>query len=79
MDEMAAVEKAAVENRPDEITKYLTDRWLADNTLFGPAAKIREGVEAWRAAGVSTPILVPNSVAGDQITALQELFAAFAD
>jgi len=77
MDEMAAVEKAAVENRPDEITKYLTDRWLADNTLFGPAAKIRNGVEAWRETGVSTPILVPNSVNGNQLTALQELFAAF--
>jgi alkanesulfonate monooxygenase SsuD/methylene tetrahydromethanopterin reductase-like flavin-dependent oxidoreductase (luciferase family) len=79
VDEMMAVEKAVADNRRDDIPKFLTDRWLADNTLFGPAAKIREGVEAWRAAGVSTPILVPNSVAGNQITALQELFAAFAD
>jgi alkanesulfonate monooxygenase SsuD/methylene tetrahydromethanopterin reductase-like flavin-dependent oxidoreductase (luciferase family) len=77
MDEMAAVEKAAVENRPDDIPKYLTDRWLADNTLFGPPAKVCEGVAAWRAAGVNTPVLVPNSVAGNQITALKELFAAF--
>jgi alkanesulfonate monooxygenase SsuD/methylene tetrahydromethanopterin reductase-like flavin-dependent oxidoreductase (luciferase family) len=78
VDEMAAVERAIGENRPDEIPQYLTDRWLSDNTLYGPAAKIREGVEAWRAAGVSTPILVPNSVNGNQITALQELFSAFA-
>ncbi|MBV9814702.1 MAG: LLM class flavin-dependent oxidoreductase [Alphaproteobacteria bacterium] len=78
IDEMVAVEKAVAENRPDDIPKYLTDRWLADNTLFGPAAKVRDGVEAWRAAGISTPVLVPNSVAGNQITALQELFAAFA-
>jgi len=77
VDEMTAVEKAVADNRPDDIPKYLTDRWLADNTLFGPAAKVREGVEAWRAAGVSTPILVPNSVGGNQITALEELFAAF--
>jgi alkanesulfonate monooxygenase SsuD/methylene tetrahydromethanopterin reductase-like flavin-dependent oxidoreductase (luciferase family) len=77
MDEMAAVEKAAVENRPDDIPKYLTDRWLADNTLFGPPAKVCEGVAAWRAAGVNTPVLVPYSVAGNQITALKELFAAF--
>jgi alkanesulfonate monooxygenase SsuD/methylene tetrahydromethanopterin reductase-like flavin-dependent oxidoreductase (luciferase family) len=76
-DEMTAVEKAIAENRADDIPKYLPDRWLADNTLFGPAAKIRDGVEAWRAAGVNTPILVPNSVAGNQITALDELFAAF--
>src|SRR5689334_1917480 len=76
-DEMSAVEKAVAENRPDDIPQYLTDHWLADNTLFGSAAKIRDGVEAWRAAGVSTPILVANSVNGNQFTALQELFAAF--
>jgi alkanesulfonate monooxygenase SsuD/methylene tetrahydromethanopterin reductase-like flavin-dependent oxidoreductase (luciferase family) len=76
-DEMSAVEQAIADNRPDAIPKYLTDRWLTDNTLVGPAAKVQDGVEAWRAAGVNTPILVPNSVAGNQITALQELFAAF--
>jgi alkanesulfonate monooxygenase SsuD/methylene tetrahydromethanopterin reductase-like flavin-dependent oxidoreductase (luciferase family) len=77
VDEMSAVEKAVSNNRSDDIPKYLTDRWLADNTLFGPPAKVREGVEEWRAAEVNTPILVPNSVAGNQITALEELLAAF--
>jgi alkanesulfonate monooxygenase SsuD/methylene tetrahydromethanopterin reductase-like flavin-dependent oxidoreductase (luciferase family) len=77
IEEMADVQKAVAENRRDDIPKYLTDRWLADNTLFGPVAKVREGVEAWRAAGVNTPVLVPNSVAGNQITALEELFVAF--
>ncbi len=77
VDEMTAVEKAIADNRPDDIPKYLTDRWLTDNTLFGPAAKVREGIEAWHAAGVNTPILVPNSVAGNQITALPEIFNAF--
>jgi alkanesulfonate monooxygenase SsuD/methylene tetrahydromethanopterin reductase-like flavin-dependent oxidoreductase (luciferase family) len=75
--EMSAVEKAIADNRPDDIPKYLTDRWLADNTLFGPPAKLREGVEEWRAAGVNTPVLVPNSAAGNQITALEELLTAF--
>jgi alkanesulfonate monooxygenase SsuD/methylene tetrahydromethanopterin reductase-like flavin-dependent oxidoreductase (luciferase family) len=79
VDEMAAVEKALSDDRPDEIPKYLTDRWLADHTLFGPATKVRQGVEAWHAAGVDTPVLVPNSVAGNQITALHELVAAFAN
>jgi alkanesulfonate monooxygenase SsuD/methylene tetrahydromethanopterin reductase-like flavin-dependent oxidoreductase (luciferase family) len=79
VEEMAAVEKATADDRQGDIPNYLTDSWLADNTLYGPAAKVREGVEAWRATGVNTPILVPNSVAGNQITALQELFAAFAD
>jgi alkanesulfonate monooxygenase SsuD/methylene tetrahydromethanopterin reductase-like flavin-dependent oxidoreductase (luciferase family) len=75
--EMSAVEKAIADKRPDDIPQYLTDRWLADNALFGPPAKLREGVEAWRAAGVNTPILVPNSVVGNQITALDEMFTAF--
>jgi alkanesulfonate monooxygenase SsuD/methylene tetrahydromethanopterin reductase-like flavin-dependent oxidoreductase (luciferase family) len=77
IEEMAAVEKAIANNRPDDIPKYLTDRWVADNALFGPPARVREGVETWRAAGVNTPVLVPNSVNGNQLTALQELFAAF--
>jgi alkanesulfonate monooxygenase SsuD/methylene tetrahydromethanopterin reductase-like flavin-dependent oxidoreductase (luciferase family) len=76
-DEMTAIENAIAENRSDDVPKYLTDRWLADNTLFGPPVKIRERVEEWRTAGVNAPVLVPNSVAGNQITALEELFAAF--
>jgi alkanesulfonate monooxygenase SsuD/methylene tetrahydromethanopterin reductase-like flavin-dependent oxidoreductase (luciferase family) len=79
VDEMTAVEKAIAENRSDEIPKYLTDRWLADNSVYGLAAQLRDGVAAWRAAGVNTPVLVPNSIAGNQITALRELFAAFSD
>jgi alkanesulfonate monooxygenase SsuD/methylene tetrahydromethanopterin reductase-like flavin-dependent oxidoreductase (luciferase family) len=75
--EMSAVEKAISDNRPDDIPKYLTNRWLADNTLFGPPAKVRDGVGEWRAAGVNTPILVPNSLNGNQLTALQEIFNAF--
>src|SRR5213075_3319368 len=56
VEEMTAIEKALAEGRTDDVPKYLTDKWLADNTLFGPAAKVREGVAAWRAAGVHTPI-----------------------
>jgi alkanesulfonate monooxygenase SsuD/methylene tetrahydromethanopterin reductase-like flavin-dependent oxidoreductase (luciferase family) len=47
-------------------------------TLFGTAEQVREGVEAWRAAGVKTPILVPSSAQGNQMDAFEELFAAFA-
>jgi hypothetical protein len=38
---------------------------------------VREGVEAWRDAGVRDLIVVPSSAAGNQITALEEVFAAF--
>jgi alkanesulfonate monooxygenase SsuD/methylene tetrahydromethanopterin reductase-like flavin-dependent oxidoreductase (luciferase family) len=79
VEEMTAIEAAVAGGKPDEIPKYLPDRWLADITLFGPAAKIREGVEAWRAAGISTPVLVPLSADGDQKTALQQVFAVFAE
>ena len=77
VDEMGAIEKAIAEGRRDDVAKYLSDKWLADNTLFGPAAKVREGVAAWRAAGVHTPILVPSSAGGNQMTAIDEMFAAF--
>ena len=59
--------------------RYLTDRWLADVTLFGPPAKIRDGLDAWRAAGIKTPVVVPLSADGDQNTALAQVFAAFAE
>jgi len=78
VDEMTAIEKAVAENRRDDIPKFLTDRWIADNTLYGSASKVRDGVAAWHAAGVDTPVLVPNSLNGNQLTALDELFAVFA-
>jgi hypothetical protein len=60
------------------VPKYLTDTWLADCTLFGPAARVREGIEAWHAAGITTPIIVPSSASGNQMKAIEELFAALA-
>ena len=57
--------------------RYLTDSWLEDVTLFGPAAKVRDGVEAWRDAGIRTPVVVPLSADGDQRTALKQAFDAF--
>ena len=77
VEEMDAIEKAIAEGRRDDVPKYLTDKWLAETTLFGPAAKVRDGVAAWRAAGVHTPILVPSSAAGNQMKAIDEVFAAF--
>jgi alkanesulfonate monooxygenase SsuD/methylene tetrahydromethanopterin reductase-like flavin-dependent oxidoreductase (luciferase family) len=77
-EEMAAIETAIAEGRQDDIPRYLTDRWLADNTLYGPPAMVRDGVARWHEAGVTTPVLVPNSLRGNQLVALGELFAAFA-
>jgi alkanesulfonate monooxygenase SsuD/methylene tetrahydromethanopterin reductase-like flavin-dependent oxidoreductase (luciferase family) len=77
-EEMDAVEAAIEAKTPERIPEALSDRWLADVTLFGTAAQVREGVEAWFDAGVRSPILVPSSAAGNQMTAFEELFAAFA-
>ena len=76
-EEMAAIERALAENRRDDIEHFMTDRWIADNTLYGPAAKVRDQLAAWYAAGLNTPVLVPNSVNGNQLTALDEIFATF--
>src|SRR3954468_17634148 len=77
-DEMNEVKRAVAEGRDGDIPNYLTDRLLADVTLAGTASQVREGLEAWRAAGIRTPVLVPLSADGDQITALRHTFAAFA-
>jgi alkanesulfonate monooxygenase SsuD/methylene tetrahydromethanopterin reductase-like flavin-dependent oxidoreductase (luciferase family) len=77
VEEMQAIETAIAEKRMDDVPKYLTDAWLADCTLFGPAARVREGLEAWYAAGVRTPIVVLSSASGNQMKAIEELFATF--
>jgi alkanesulfonate monooxygenase SsuD/methylene tetrahydromethanopterin reductase-like flavin-dependent oxidoreductase (luciferase family) len=76
-EEMTAIEHAVATGRSADISRHLPDRWLADCTLFGPPAKIRDGVEAWRAAGIKTPVLVPLSADGNQTNAIQQVFAAF--
>jgi alkanesulfonate monooxygenase SsuD/methylene tetrahydromethanopterin reductase-like flavin-dependent oxidoreductase (luciferase family) len=78
VEEMTAIEQAIAEGRNDDVTKYFSDKWLADNTLFGSASRVREGVEAWQAAGVRTPVIVPSSAAGNQLKALEEIFTTFA-
>jgi alkanesulfonate monooxygenase SsuD/methylene tetrahydromethanopterin reductase-like flavin-dependent oxidoreductase (luciferase family) len=78
VEEMQAIETAIAERRMGDVPRFLTDKWLADCTLFGPAAHVREELEAWYAAGIRTPILVPSSAAGNQLKAFEEMFAAFA-
>jgi alkanesulfonate monooxygenase SsuD/methylene tetrahydromethanopterin reductase-like flavin-dependent oxidoreductase (luciferase family) len=78
VEEMTAIEQAIAEGRRDDVTKYFSDKWVADNTLYGPASRVREGVEAWQDAGVRTPVIVPSSAVGNQLKALEEIFAAFA-
>jgi alkanesulfonate monooxygenase SsuD/methylene tetrahydromethanopterin reductase-like flavin-dependent oxidoreductase (luciferase family) len=76
-EEMQAIQQAIGDGTPEKIAGLMSDRWLADCTLYGSVAAVREGVEAWYAAGVKTPILVPSSTKGGQMQALRELCDAF--
>jgi alkanesulfonate monooxygenase SsuD/methylene tetrahydromethanopterin reductase-like flavin-dependent oxidoreductase (luciferase family) len=77
-EEMRAIQHALAAGQKDRLMELMPDRWLRDVTLFGTAAEVREGYQAWLDAGVSTPILVPSSASGGQMKALQELMDAFA-
>lgn len=77
VEEMEAIEAAIAAGQADRIPDLMSARWLADNTLSGSAAKVRDGIEAWFDAGVSTPIIVPSSTTGGHAKAVAELFAAF--
>ena len=74
-EEMNGVEEAIAAKDYDRVPECLSDRWLADTTLFGSASDIRDGIEAWFDAGIKTPIVVPSSASGGQIQALEEFFA----
>jgi alkanesulfonate monooxygenase SsuD/methylene tetrahydromethanopterin reductase-like flavin-dependent oxidoreductase (luciferase family) len=78
VEEMEAVEGALAKGERDRLPALMSERWLADTTLFGSAAEVRDGIEAWRAAGVTTPIVVPSSTRGGQMKAFEEILAAFA-
>lgn len=71
-EEMNAVEAAGRDK--DAIMAAMSDNWLDNCTLSGSASRVRNGVEEWFEAGVTTPILVPSSTSGGQAKAFQEVF-----
>ncbi|MBX3705894.1 MAG: LLM class flavin-dependent oxidoreductase [Pseudomonadales bacterium] len=75
VEEMERVEAAIAAGEMNRVAECLSDRWLADTTLFGSATKVRDGIEAWFDAGIRTPIIVPSSARGNQLAALEEFFA----
>lgn len=72
-EEMAAAAAAIERGDRDGIQAAMSDRWLDDCTLFGPAAKVRERLDQWYSVGV-TPVAVMSSVSGGQAKAVGELF-----
>ena len=75
VEEMEGIEKALADGDREKVPHFLTDKWLADTTLFGSATQVRDGVEAWFDAGIKTPILVPSSANGGQMVAFEEMLA----
>ena len=74
-EEMANVENAINDGGDAKaVGNCLSDKWLSDNTLFGPPQKVLEGLEAWYDSGIKTPILVPSSAQGNQLKAIEEIF-----
>ena len=72
-EEMQAIRKAVAAGQEEKIPSLMSDRWLSQITLYGNPSEVREGIEAWYAAGVNTLIVVPSSTRGGQMIALQEL------
>ena len=77
VEEMEGIEKAVAAGEYDKVPHFLTDKWLADTTLFGSATRVRDELEAWFDAGIKTPILVPSSANGGQMVAFEEMLAIF--
>ncbi|MBF6600977.1 MAG: LLM class flavin-dependent oxidoreductase [Dehalococcoidia bacterium] len=76
-EEMLAIRAAQQAGDTAKIPSLMSERWLRDVTLYGSASEVRDGFEAWLAAGVRTPILVPSSASGGQMKAFEEIFAVF--
>jgi alkanesulfonate monooxygenase SsuD/methylene tetrahydromethanopterin reductase-like flavin-dependent oxidoreductase (luciferase family) len=77
VEEMEAVEKALDAGEAKRVPELVSERWLADCSLFGTASEVLEGLEAWAEEGLRTPIVVPSSASGGQFQAFDELFALF--
>lgn len=77
VEEMEAIETALEKGERERLPSLMSDAWLDDTTLYGPPARVLEGLEAWADAGLRTPILVPSSAVGKQPKAFEELFELF--
>ena len=76
-EEMRAIREALSNNEMEKLPDLMSERWLRQVTLYGTAAEVREGVEAWYDTGVKTVIVVPSSARGNQMVAFQDIIEAF--
>jgi alkanesulfonate monooxygenase SsuD/methylene tetrahydromethanopterin reductase-like flavin-dependent oxidoreductase (luciferase family) len=76
-EEMQAIADAVAARDNDRVPALMSERWLNDICLYGSLKKVREGVEAWYAAGITTLILAPYSTKGGQLKAFEEMIEGF--
>lgn len=77
-EEMDAIGAALERGDREALPGLMTERWLKEVVLYGSATEVRDGIEKWFDAGVTTPIIVASSTTGGQAKALSELFALYA-
>ena len=78
VEEMAAIETAIAGGRQNDIPSLMSDRWLADATLFGPAQRCATGSRRGaRPASRPRSWCRPRPPA-TSLKAVEEIFAAFA-
>lgn len=76
-EEITAIRQAVAAKQYDRIPSLMSERWLADCTLYGSATEVRDGIERWLAAGVKDLIVVPSSTKGGQFEAVEEIFRLY--
>lgn len=76
VEEMDAIENAIDSGNRETVTSLMSDKWLDDCTISGPASFARDRFSEWAESGVH-PIAVMSSTSGGQAKAIGELFAAY--
>ncbi len=75
-DEMDAIEAALADGNKDALPSLMTNEWLDDCTISGPATRVRDRLAEWAHHGV-TPCAVMSSTSGGQAKAIAELFEIY--
>jgi alkanesulfonate monooxygenase SsuD/methylene tetrahydromethanopterin reductase-like flavin-dependent oxidoreductase (luciferase family) len=75
-EEMDSIEAALEAGTKDALPSLMTNTWLDDCTISGPASHVRTRLEEWASTGV-TPIAVMSSTSGGQVKAINELFELY--
>ena len=56
----------------------ISNRLIDSNAIAGPLSRCLERIEEYRQAGADLPIIVPNAVAEDYVTAVRKTIATLA-